>query len=57
MKEVGTGLAVAVLLDATLVRAILLPAMMKLLGEWNWWLPKRLGRLGRRAPAPAPASA
>jgi RND superfamily putative drug exporter len=47
MKEIGTGLAVAVLLDATVVRAVLLPASMKLLGDWNWWLPKRLSWLPR----------
>ncbi len=41
-KQMGVGLAVAVLLDATLVRGVLLPATMKLLGDWNWWLPKRL---------------
>ncbi len=39
MKEMGIGLAVAVLIDATIVRAVLLPATMKLLGEWNWYLP------------------
>ena len=42
MKQMGVGLAVAVLLDATLIRGVLLPASMKLLGSWNWWLPKRL---------------
>jgi uncharacterized membrane protein YdfJ with MMPL/SSD domain len=42
MKEMGIGLAVAVLLDATLVRGVLLPATMKLLGDWNWYLPKWL---------------
>ena len=47
MKEIGIGLAVAVLLDATIVRAVLLPASMKLLGEWNWWLPKPLHWLPR----------
>jgi uncharacterized membrane protein YdfJ with MMPL/SSD domain len=41
-KQMGVGLAVAVLLDATIVRGVLLPATMKLLGERNWWLPKRL---------------
>jgi RND superfamily putative drug exporter len=41
-KQLGVGLAVAVLLDATLVRGVLLPATMKLLGDWNWYLPKRL---------------
>ena len=41
-KQMGVGLAFAVLLDATLIRGVLLPASMKLLGERNWWLPKRL---------------
>jgi len=41
-KELGVGLAVAVLIDATLVRGVLLPATMKLLGDWNWYLPKWL---------------
>jgi uncharacterized membrane protein YdfJ with MMPL/SSD domain len=41
-KQLGIGLAVAILLDATLVRAILLPATMKLLGDKNWYLPKKL---------------
>jgi RND superfamily putative drug exporter len=39
LKQAGVGLAVAVILDATVVRAVLLPASMKLLGEWNWYLP------------------
>ena len=42
MKQLGVGLAVAILIDATLVRAVLLPAAMKLLGERNWYLPKGL---------------
>ena len=41
-KQMGVGLAVAVLIDATIVRAVLLPATMKLLGDRNWYLPKRL---------------
>jgi uncharacterized membrane protein YdfJ with MMPL/SSD domain len=41
-KEMGVGLAVAVLIDATIVRAVLLPAAMKLLGDWNWYLPSWL---------------
>ena len=45
LKELGTGLGVAILLDATLVRLLIVPAAMRLLGEWNWWLPKRLTRL------------
>jgi RND superfamily putative drug exporter len=47
MKQMGVGLAVAILLDATLVRAVLLPAAMKLLGRRNWYLPKALGWLPR----------
>jgi uncharacterized membrane protein YdfJ with MMPL/SSD domain len=46
-KQMGVGLAAAVLIDATLVRAVLLPATMKLLGKWNWYLPKRLSWLPR----------
>ncbi len=45
MKEMGIGLAAAVLIDATIVRAVLLPATMKLLGDWNWYLPSWLGWL------------
>jgi RND superfamily putative drug exporter len=41
-KQFGVGLAVAVLIDATIVRAVLLPATMKLLGDWNWYLPRWL---------------
>ena len=41
-KQLGVGLAVAVLIDATLIRGVLLPATMKLLGDWNWYLPKWL---------------
>src|SRR5437868_2115359 len=44
-KEMGIGLAAAVLIDATIVRAVLLPATMKLLGEWNWYLPRWLSWL------------
>jgi uncharacterized membrane protein YdfJ with MMPL/SSD domain len=45
MKQFGVGLAAAVLIDATIVRAVLLPATMKLLGEWNWYLPRWLNWL------------
>jgi RND superfamily putative drug exporter len=45
IKEIGTGLAVAIALDATLVRLVLVPATMELMGRWNWWLPKRLDRV------------
>ena len=58
-KQIGVGLAVAILIDATIVRGILLPASMKLLGERNWYLPKKLGWLPKlhhepeAVPAPA----
>ncbi len=42
VKQMGVGLAVAILIDATIIRAVLLPATMKLLGEWNWYLPRWL---------------
>jgi RND superfamily putative drug exporter len=45
IKQLGFGLAVAVFLDATIVRSVLLPASMRLLGEWNWWLPSWLAWL------------
>ena len=51
MKEMGIGLAAAVLIDATIVRGVLLPASMKLLGDWNWYLPKWLHWLPRLEPA------
>jgi uncharacterized membrane protein YdfJ with MMPL/SSD domain len=47
MKQFGFGLAVAILIDATIVRAVLLPATMKLLGDWNWYLPSWLEWLPR----------
>ncbi|HZA60902.1 MAG TPA: MMPL family transporter [Actinomycetota bacterium] len=45
IKAMGFGLAVAVLLDATLIRVVLVPASMRLMGKWNWWLPKWLDRI------------
>jgi RND superfamily putative drug exporter len=45
LKVLGLGLAVAVLIDATIVRLVLVPATMELLGDWNWWLPKWLERI------------
>ena len=61
IKEIGVGMSVAIALDATLVRLILVPATMEIMGRWNWWLPKRVdrvlphagfeGRSARREPA------
>lgn len=48
IKQVGLGTAFAVLLDATLIRALLVPSLMELLGEWNWWAPRPLARLHGR---------
>jgi uncharacterized membrane protein YdfJ with MMPL/SSD domain len=48
LKELGAGLGVAILLDATLVRLLIVPAAMRLLGAWNWWIPQPLARLALR---------
>jgi RND superfamily putative drug exporter len=48
IKEVGIGTALAVVIDATLVRALLVPSLMELLGRWNWWAPRPLRRLHAR---------
>ena len=56
-KEMGLGLAAAVLIDATIIRGVLLPASMKLLGDWNWYLPRWLEwlpRVGAERDAAAP---
>jgi RND superfamily putative drug exporter len=52
IKALGLGMAVAVALDATVVRALLVPATMRLLGHWNWWLPDRLAAVVGRLPGP-----
>jgi RND superfamily putative drug exporter len=54
VKQMGVGLAVAILIDATVIRAVLLPATMKLLGEWNWYLPRPLERLPKLAAGEPP---
>jgi uncharacterized membrane protein YdfJ with MMPL/SSD domain len=54
-KEMGIGLASAVLIDATVIRAVLLPASMKVLGDWNWYLPKWLEWLPERRQPTVPA--
>jgi RND superfamily putative drug exporter len=62
IKQLGLGVAFAILLDATIVRALLVPAFMGILGDANWWAPRPLRRLHNRfdlseaGPAPAPAS-
>jgi putative drug exporter of the RND superfamily len=60
IKEIGIGMAIAVILDATVVRMLLVPATMKLMGRWNWWAPPAMRRLHHRfglleeVPAAAP---
>jgi uncharacterized membrane protein YdfJ with MMPL/SSD domain len=54
VKQIGLGLAVAVLVDATVVRMVLVPAIMELLGRANWWLPGWLDRILPRSPEPEP---
>ena len=48
IKELGVGAALAVLIDASIIRALLVPSLMELLGSWNWWAPKPLRRLHDR---------
>jgi uncharacterized membrane protein YdfJ with MMPL/SSD domain len=48
IKELGLGTALAVLIDATIIRALLVPSLMEMLGEWNWWAPKPLRRIHAR---------
>jgi RND superfamily putative drug exporter len=56
LQEFGLGLSAAILLDATLVRAVLVPAVMKLMGDWNWYLPARVRRVLRVPATPARAA-
>ena len=48
IKQVGLGTALAVIIDATIIRALLVPSLMELLGKWNWWAPAPLRRLHAR---------
>jgi len=56
LQEFGVGLAVAIFIDATIVRALLVPSLMALFGRWNWWLPRRVARVFRVRPSPLPAA-
>ena len=55
VKMMATGLAAGILLDATVIRALIVPAVISLMGRWNWWLPSWSARLLRVAPSPARA--
>ena len=52
LQQFGFGLAAAILIDVTIVRALLVPSAMKLFGKWNWWMPDGLARLVRVEPSP-----
>jgi RND superfamily putative drug exporter len=52
LQQFGLGLAVAILVDATIVRALLVPSLMAMFGRWNWWLPASLARIVRVKPSP-----
>jgi RND superfamily putative drug exporter len=52
LQEFGLGLAVAIFVDATVVRAILVPSLMAIMGRYNWWLPERVARVVRVRPSP-----
>src|SRR5207247_8335264 len=47
LQQFGFGLAAAILIDVTIIRALLVPSAMKLLGRWNWWLPGKVARVVR----------
>ena len=51
IKQFGIGLAAGIIFDATVIRALLVPAIMRLMGRWNWWLPPGVARLLRTAPS------
>jgi RND superfamily putative drug exporter len=57
LKMVATGLAVGILLDATVIRALIVPAVISLMGRWNWWLPAWPARLLRVDPSLPPPAA
>ncbi len=57
IKVLATGLAAGILLDATVIRALLVPAVVSLFGSWNWWLPQMPARLLRVEPSPSPRPA
>ena len=54
IKEFAIGLAAGIIFDATVIRALLVPALMRLLGRWNWWLPRPVARVLLVRPSPVP---
>ena len=56
IKQFGIGLAAGIIFDATVIRALLVPAIMRLMGRWNWWLPPAVAKVLRTEPSPRPAA-
>ena len=52
LQEIGIGLVFGVFIDATLIRGMLLPSVMVLLGKWNWWMPLWIARINKTTPTP-----
>jgi RND superfamily putative drug exporter len=52
LQQFGLGLAAAIIIDVTIIRALLVPSVMRLFGRWNWWLPERVARIVRVEPSP-----
>jgi RND superfamily putative drug exporter len=57
IKTLATGLAAGILIDATIIRALLVPALVTMFGKWNWWMPDWFAKVLRVPPTPAPAGA
>jgi RND superfamily putative drug exporter len=51
LQQFGFGLAAAIIIDVTVIRALLVPSVMKMFGRWNWWLPERVARIARVEPS------
>jgi RND superfamily putative drug exporter len=56
LQQFGLGLAAAILIDVTLIRALLVPSAMKIFGRWNWWLPESVAKVFRVEPSPLEGS-
>jgi putative drug exporter of the RND superfamily len=54
IKQFGIGLAAGIIFDATVIRVLLVPSLMRLLGRWNWWMPAGIARVLRTKPSPLP---
>jgi len=52
LQQFGLGLAAAIIIDVTIIRALLVPSLMKIFGRWNWWLPDWAARFARVEPSP-----